>query len=285
MKATLLFLGLLFPARAGWAQVSAPHPAATAASVVLPTPATDAPERPVAEYRALLPTYDAALKTNPRDVATLRLRALTHLRLRQYQEAVDDYTRVVMLRAATGDDFLRRAEARQALHDFKGTSDDLTNVLRFRPGDITTLMARGLTRMHQNDFPGATRDFTRIIATVRPPSHADSLALAALGADLDAEKPKRPVPRRPLPRTGRASTRAGAMAPAATDTVALPPVLTNASQMTANTSQLAQAYKYRGIAFVALYEYKRGCQDIQQAVELLPNDPEMQQDVQRYCPK
>lgn len=282
MKKTLFFLWLFFPYRAAWAQVSAPHPDATASSVVLPPAAADdVPGRPVAEYRALLPAYDDALKANPRDAATLRLRALAHLRLREYQEAVDDYTRVVMLRAATVDDFLHRAEARQHLRDFKGTADDLTNVLRFRPGDIPTLTARGLTRMHQNDFPGATRDFTRIIATVTPPSHADSVALNALGTDPDADRPRRPAPRRAPLRAGRPVP---AKAPAP-DSAALAPVAENSPRPAADKRQLAEAYKYRGIAFIALYEYQRGCQDLQQALGLLPDDPVMQQDMLRYCPK
>lgn len=224
------------------------------------------------DYKATVKTTTATLQANPKDVAALQQRGLAYLRLKEYVKALEDYNKLVSLKAATPDDYINRAEVQLNLSEHSAAISDLNVALRLRPGDPRATLARGISRLYNNDLRNAITDFTRVISPPDP---------NAPPPPPKAAPPRRGVKMAPRPTAKPAPTPKPTTAPAdgtATAEVAPPP-----PPQAATPEQLAQAYKYRGAAYVATKKIKQGCEDLHKAQEMLPNDSDVKEEIRRNC--
>lgn len=119
--------------------------------------------RTPAENRREAKACSEQIKHNPRDGAAYRRRADAEVRLKNYREAVADYTKAIQLKAGNADAYYNRGMAQIQLEQYKKAVADFTAAVRLRPDDAGALYGRGVARVMLFDYKTAITDFNKAL--------------------------------------------------------------------------------------------------------------------------
>jgi serine/threonine protein kinase/tetratricopeptide (TPR) repeat protein len=86
--------------------------------------------------------YDVCAALDPSVPGVFFNRGLAYLRLKQFQKAADDFSRVIDVKTDWADPYLNRASAREALTDYRGSVRDLTRAIDLGYPPTAVLLAR-----------------------------------------------------------------------------------------------------------------------------------------------
>ena len=125
------------------------------------------------EYKAQIKAADATLKTKPKDADARLSRATAHLELKNYEEAVADYTALLKTQPSNQEWLYLRGTAYLRGEMFQQANTDFTKILKADPKHKPSLLYRGVARMKMLNFKGAIPDFGAIIE--QEPENADAL--------------------------------------------------------------------------------------------------------------
>uniref|UniRef100_A0A3Q3XF80 Uncharacterized protein n=1 Tax=Mola mola TaxID=94237 RepID=A0A3Q3XF80_MOLML len=91
------------------------------------------------EHKKAMEKYSESLKHNPTEVTTYTNRALCHLSLKQYREAVRDCDEALMIDSCNIKALYRKAQAHRELKDTKACVEDLNELLKAEPKNMAAL--------------------------------------------------------------------------------------------------------------------------------------------------
>jgi len=109
--------------------------------------------------------YNEAISLEPGDGGHYLARAEARVRLKQFDEAIADYTRALKLRLKTANEwffaYLGRGYARLVRDQNDGAVQDFDEALRLTPKDLQALTWRGLAHERRGDIDQAIDDYER----------------------------------------------------------------------------------------------------------------------------
>ncbi len=161
MKLTALFVALIL--------------AMTSAAIAEPKTVADyinlAHQKETADdYAGAIAIYDAILEQYPKDfVSVYASRGADHSEVREYKEAIADFSKALELDTATNPNDLAldhgvvirmRGEAKQYSGDREGAVADFTQALALNPGDKEIFSERADNRLRIGDCAGAISDYS-----------------------------------------------------------------------------------------------------------------------------
>ncbi|XP_037534964.1 mitochondrial import receptor subunit TOM34 [Nematolebias whitei] len=91
------------------------------------------------EHKKAIDKYSQSLKLNPNEATTYTNRALCHLSVKQYRDAVKDCAEALRMDSSNVKALYRRAQAHRELKDVKACVDDLNSLLSVEPKNVAAL--------------------------------------------------------------------------------------------------------------------------------------------------
>ncbi|GAA4004359.1 tetratricopeptide repeat protein [Hymenobacter fastidiosus] len=115
------------------------------------------------EYKAQLRVAKETLKANPRDAEALLKRAQAAAALKDYQDAVADYSTLIRMQPTNAGLYFERGMTQ--LHDdqLARAIADFTKALRLSPTHQASLLYRGVAKMQLLNYKSAITDFSQLI--------------------------------------------------------------------------------------------------------------------------
>jgi tetratricopeptide (TPR) repeat protein len=107
--------------------------------------------------------FTNALKISPKNINTLIYRSLILAELKEYQESIDDISKVLKLGYTPPSLYLRRANN---YHEIKQDSNALIDINKFLVSDTNSLMGlylRGNVYLSLKKYPSAIKDYTTML--------------------------------------------------------------------------------------------------------------------------
>ena len=116
-----------------------------------------------AAYRLLLSNAENQLKANPKNPVALLQRAKAKSHLKQYAEALPDYTAAIRYQRNNPDAYYNRGVNHLMMKQYKAASSDFTGAIKYRADDKESYFGRGVAKMQLYQYKPAVADFTRAI--------------------------------------------------------------------------------------------------------------------------
>uniref|UniRef100_A0A3P9I0M5 Translocase of outer mitochondrial membrane 34 n=1 Tax=Oryzias latipes TaxID=8090 RepID=A0A3P9I0M5_ORYLA len=91
------------------------------------------------DYRKAIDKYTQSLQHNPTEVTTYTNRALCYLSVKQFQEAISDCDKALMIDSGNIKALYRRAQAHKELKNIKAFVEDLQSLLKVEPNNTAAL--------------------------------------------------------------------------------------------------------------------------------------------------
>jgi tetratricopeptide (TPR) repeat protein len=135
-----------------------------------------------------------------------------------------------------------RARALVGMKNFNAALKDLDSILLDDQNNVPAMIARGMIRLEQEQPEDAQKDFQKAVDL----DFTNTAALFGLGKSLAMQ--------------GKVQTAQDSIAPL--------------SSVIAADPKNAEAYRFRGLSYSALYKNKQALEDLQHAIELNPDDYE-----------
>lgn len=134
-----------------------------------PTAATASAEREKekkmtpAAYHLMLSEAETKLKANPKSPVALLQRAKAKSYLKQYADALPDYTAAIHYQRNNPDAYYNRGVNRLMMKQYKAASTDFTGAIKYRANDKESYFGRGVAKMQMYQYKPAVADFTKAI--------------------------------------------------------------------------------------------------------------------------
>ena len=116
-----------------------------------------------ADYHLMLIKADANIKANPKNAVALLQRAKAKSYLKQYPEALTDYTAAIRYQRNNPDAYYNRGVNRLMMKQYKAATSDFASAIKYRPNDKESFFGRGVAKMQMYQYKPAVADFTRAI--------------------------------------------------------------------------------------------------------------------------
>lgn len=117
-----------------------------------------------ANINAAISCYSKAFELNPKHIYALGARAAIYLNNKQYQKAIEDLNRVLVLKPACAKAHHYRAEAKRNLSKYKEALDDEIEAVRLDSTNIEYLTRRGALENSIGDTVSAIADLSKALA-------------------------------------------------------------------------------------------------------------------------
>jgi len=213
-----------------------------------------------------LKAYDKAILCNPGYPDAWFNRGVSKAILKNYNAALGDYNKAISLDPKYEQAYVNRGTVKATLKDYRGALDDYLQALRIAPGNPTTLINCALTYSNLNDFQSAAGYCTRAISAM--PDFTDAYlkrasiyvsmkktdsALKDLGKAISLE----PGNRQTYLQRGLLYYNAGNFPDAGID-----------FSKVIELKPSADAYFYKGMAFIQLKKYNEAISSFGEAITL-----------------
>jgi Tfp pilus assembly protein PilF len=106
---------------------------------------------------------DAALKSDPVNRDLLRVRADSHMKLKEYQAASLDYSALIKLDKEVSGNIINRAKCFYELGKYQSTVEDCNQAIDANLAGNTALILRGQANTQLKNFKDAQRDFDKAL--------------------------------------------------------------------------------------------------------------------------
>lgn len=114
-------------------------------------------------HAAALAEIDSGIELSPRYDEAFRLRGRTHVGLREFQAAIDDYSHAVALNPQSAVAFINRGVAFGHIRDFDKALADFNTAIRLVPSNPDFYVDRGVVYVKQGVLAKALADFSKAI--------------------------------------------------------------------------------------------------------------------------
>ena len=116
-----------------------------------------------AAYHLMLSEAETQLKANPKSPVALLQRAKAKSYLKQYADALPDYTAAIRYQRNNPDAYYNRGVNRLMMKQYKAASTDFTGAIKYRADDKESYFGRGVAKMQMYQYKPAVADFTKAI--------------------------------------------------------------------------------------------------------------------------
>ncbi|MBS2010372.1 MAG: tetratricopeptide repeat protein [Cyanobacteria bacterium SZAS TMP-1] len=106
---------------------------------------------------------DTALKSDPSNKDLLRVRADSHIKLKEYKAASEDYSNLIKLESKASGNIINRAKCFYELGDYQKAIEDCTRAIGGKLPGNTPLILRGQANTKLKNFTDAQRDFDKAL--------------------------------------------------------------------------------------------------------------------------
>ncbi|MEZ5174059.1 MAG: tetratricopeptide repeat protein [Bacteroidia bacterium] len=109
-------------------------------------------------------TLNEALKWNPADVSTLNLRGQVNLALKNYQDAITDFTAAIANDGKNAVSYYNRGLVNAQLGQFASAINDYNQAIRYNPDNYNYFKGRAESYMATTDYTSAVNDYKKAIS-------------------------------------------------------------------------------------------------------------------------
>lgn len=107
--------------------------------------------------------YSLAIKAQPADLEAYGQRGEARCKLNKFQEAIEDFNKVLEIDPNNSRAYAMRAQAKKALKDWTGAAEDYSKAIEYNPNYGGGFFGRGTSKVQLGDFAGALEDFTHFL--------------------------------------------------------------------------------------------------------------------------
>jgi serine/threonine-protein kinase len=208
----------------------------------------------------------------PGDAKLLLDRAGEEVQSGEFDQAIEDATRVLESEPELAEAWSLRAGARRMKRDYDGALADATRAIEIAPLTASVWAVRGTIRERTHDLAGADTDFSRALELDprHAPTWADRAKVRLLmrnhsGGRADADKAIELDPSFALPWLIRGEARLGSGD--------FDGAVADATRAIERAPREMMPWRTRGIARIQLGENQAGIDDLTRALEIDPDDP------------
>ncbi len=108
--------------------------------------------------------FDEYIKSMSNDYKGYNYRGLCYQSLRDYQRAIDDFTRVVTIAKDNSEGYINRGNTFMLKGNFTSAISDFTDAIRINPNNMEAYIGRSRVYTVQGKFPNAIADLNSAIA-------------------------------------------------------------------------------------------------------------------------
>lgn len=120
------------------------------------------------EYEQAIEHLGKCLTMREDDPHLFIMRGMANAKLLRKQQALEDYTKAIILAPDLSDAHLARADFYMAYSEYRDALTDMCKAIEVNPTDRVGYIRRGLLFMDLNRYSEAVRDFLHIISQYRP---------------------------------------------------------------------------------------------------------------------
>ena len=114
-------------------------------------------------YKQAIDDYTQAIKIDPKDATYYRDRGNTYFQLKDYKQAINDYTQAIKIDDKNAIYYVGRGLAYFQLKDYKQAINDYSQAIKIDDKNAIYYNARGLTYLELKDYKQAINDYTQSI--------------------------------------------------------------------------------------------------------------------------
>jgi tetratricopeptide (TPR) repeat protein len=114
-------------------------------------------------YVQAIADYSSYLKAQPNDAKVLHLRGLAYEQLGQSERALEDYQRAIAINPQLSDEYIHRGITFGKMGNFRQSIDSFTESIRLAPQNPDGYFNRGTAYLQQGEFEKAIDDFSNVI--------------------------------------------------------------------------------------------------------------------------
>lgn len=111
------------------------------------------------EYQQALDDYDRVIELNPTGASAYPNRGLAHFALKEYQKAIADYTRAIKLNPTYARAYNERGLVYEQLKEYQQALADYDQAIELNPDDVSTYHNRGLVYVALKEYQKAIADY------------------------------------------------------------------------------------------------------------------------------
>ncbi|MBD2441669.1 tetratricopeptide repeat protein [Dolichospermum sp. FACHB-1091] len=224
-------------------------------------------------YKQAIDDYTQAIKLDTKNANYYARRGLTYLQLKDYKQAIDDYTQAIKLDTKNANYYARRGFAYFQLKDYKQAINDWTQAIKLDPKNAGYYGARGDAYLQLKDYKQAINDYTQAIQL--DPKNAIYYGARGL-AYLQLKDYKQAINdyTQAIQLDPKNAGYYGARGDAYLQLKDYKQAINDYSQAIKLKPDFTEAYYVRGIAHYFLKDYKQAIDDWNQAIKLKPDYPE-----------
>ncbi|WP_028084319.1 serine protease [Dolichospermum circinale] len=119
--------------------------------------------RNLKNYKQAIDDYTQAIKIDPKNPTYYRDRGVAYGKLKNYKQAIDDYTQAIKIDDKNAIYYVGRGLAYFQLKDYKQAINDYTQAIKIDDKNAIYYNARGLTYLELKDYKQAINDYTQAI--------------------------------------------------------------------------------------------------------------------------
>ncbi|MCW9679361.1 tetratricopeptide repeat protein [Dolichospermum planctonicum UHCC 0167] len=187
-------------------------------------------------YKQAIDDYTQAIKIDPKNAIYYDARGNTYFQLKDYKQAINDFTQAIKLDTKNANYYARRGLTYLQLKDYKQAINDYTQAIKIDDKNAIYYDARGNTYFQLKDYKQAINDYTQAIKI--DPQYADTYRSRG-NVYLQLKEYKQAID--------------------------------DYSQAIKLDPKNAKYYLVRGIAYFQLKDYKQAINDYSQAIKLKPD--------------
>jgi tetratricopeptide (TPR) repeat protein/S1-C subfamily serine protease len=224
-------------------------------------------------YKQAIDDYTQAIKIDPKNPTYYRDRGNTYFQLKDYKQAVDDYTQAIKIDTKNANYYVRRGLTYLQLKDYKQAINDYTQAIKIDDKNAIYYDARGNTYFQLKDYKQAINDYTQAIQL--DPKNAIYYNLRGF-AYFQLKDYKQAINdwTQSIKIDPKNATYYGARGDAYLQLKDYKQAINDYSQAIKLKPDFTEAYYVRGIAHYFLKDYQQAISDWNQAIKLKPDYPE-----------
>jgi tetratricopeptide (TPR) repeat protein len=115
------------------------------------------------DYQGAIDDYSKAVQLKPDYAEAYNNRGESRVRLRDHQGALKDLDAAIALKPDYGHAYFNRANIKNRLKDYGGAIDDFNKTLSIKPYHTDAYFNRAYSRSRLQDYEGAIRDLSKVI--------------------------------------------------------------------------------------------------------------------------
>ena len=114
-------------------------------------------------YVQAIADYSSSLEIEPHDANVFHLRGIAYEQIGQLSRAQEDYQRAIAIHPQLADEYINRGVTFGQMGQFRQSIDSLTEAIRLAPRNPDSYFNRGTVYLQQGDFEKAIDDFSNVV--------------------------------------------------------------------------------------------------------------------------